>query len=126
MAQSRKEALIREIRQQREDLAARCESLRQQLEPGRQIRLSLHKHPLRWAVSAGGTAFLLARLARRRPVVCSKHRRGGGVILGTARLVFNLARPPLTAMAVQKVQKYLESRFHPNPGNSMLGGPPQK
>lgn len=126
MAQSRKEALIREIRQQREDLAARCDSLRQQLEPGRQIRLSLHKHPLRWAVSAGGTAFLLARLARRRPVVCSKHRRGGGVIWGTARLVFNLARPPLTAMALQKVQKYLESRFHPNPGNSMLGGPPQK
>ncbi len=126
MAQSRKEELIREIRQQREDLVARCESLRQELEPGRQIRLSLHKHPLRWALSAGGTALLFARLARRRPVVCSKHRRRGGLLLATARLAFNLARPTLTAMALQKVQKHLESRFHPNPGNSMLGGPPQK
>jgi hypothetical protein len=126
MAQSRKEELIREIRQQREDLSARCENLRQELEPGRQIRLSLHKHPLRWALSAGGTAFLLARLVRRRPVVCSKHRRRGGLLFGTARLAFNLARPTLTAMALKKLQQQLESRFHPNPGNSMLGGPLQK
>ena len=126
MAQSRKEELIREIRQQREDLAARCDSLRQELEPGRQIRQSLHRYPLRWALSAGGTAFLLARLVRRRPVVCSKHRRRKGLLFGTARLAFNLARPALTAMALQKVQQHLEARLHPNPGNSMLGGPPQK
>jgi len=126
MAQSRKEELIREIRQQREDLATRCESLRQELAPARRIRLSLHKHPLRWALSAGGSAFLLTRLVRRRPAVCSKHRRRGGLLFGTARLAFNLARPTLTAMALKKLQQQLESRFHPNPGNSMLGGPLQK
>ena len=124
MAQSRKEELIEDLRRQRQSLSARGETLKRELRPGNVLRKSVQEHPFGWALSAGIGSFLIARAFRRRTVVAPKKR--SGLFMTLAKLAFKLARPSLTAMAIQKGQQILESRFNPPPDNSRLGGPPQK
>lgn len=124
MAQSRKEELIEDLRQQRLSLSARGEVLKRDLTPSHLLRSSLRQHPFRWALGGGACSFFVARALRRRTVIAPRKRRG--LVFGLARMAFKLARPTLTAMALQKGQQFLESRFNPPPENSRLGGSPQK
>lgn len=126
MAQSRKEELVEDLRQQRLNLSARGEDLKRQLKPAHLLQTSAQKHPLRWALSAGIVSFFITRALRPRVVVRSASRKRHGMVFSLARLAFKLARPTLTALAFQKGQQLLESRFNPPNENSRLGGSPQK
>ena len=126
MDQARKEALTKELDQQRGDLSGRYHGLREELDLPRQLRLSVKKHPKRWAAAAAGTAFLGMRLIRGKKVIYKDQRKKRGVIFRTANLAFNLARPALTTIALNYAREYAEAYLHPEQENSMLGGPPQK
>jgi hypothetical protein len=100
--------------------------LKEELSPGRQLKRSLQKHPLGWALSAAGASFLLARLIRRPKVVYAGRRKSWFALPLGARLALRLARPAITSFALRKAREHLESRFNPPEDNSMLGGSPQK
>ena len=126
MDQAEKEALIRELDQQREDLSNRYHGLRVELDPAYQLRLSVKKHPKRWAAAAAGVTFLGMRLLRSKKVIYEDQRKNRSLLFRTGKLVFKLARPTLTTMALNYARKYAEAHLHPEQENSMLGGPPQK
>jgi hypothetical protein len=126
MDQAEKEALIRELDQQREDLSNRYNGLRVELDLAYQLRLSVKKHPKRWAAAAAGVTFLGMRLLRSKKVIYEDQRENRSLLFRTGKLVFNLARPTLTTIALNYARKYAEAHLHPEQENSMLGGPPQK
>jgi len=126
MDQAGKKALIEKLDQQRSNLFDHYRGLRRELDPTHQLRLSLRKHPKRWAVAAAGTAFLGMRLFGSKKVIHKGQGKKRGLLFRTGKLAFNLARPTLTTIALNCARKYAEGHFHPEQENSMLGGPPQK
>jgi hypothetical protein len=126
MDQAGKKALIEKLDQQRSNLFDHYRGLRRELDPTHQLRLSLRKHPKRWAVAAAGTAFLGMRLFGSKKVIHKGQGKKRGLLFRTGKLVFNLARPTLTTIALNCAREYAEGHFHPEQENSMLGGPPQK
>ena len=126
MDQARKKALIEKLDQQRSNLFDHYRGLRRELDPTHQLRLSLRKHPKRWAVAAAGTAFLGMRLFGSKKVIHKGQGKKRGLLFRTGKLAFNLARPTLTTIALNCAREYAEGHFHPEQENSMLGGPPQK
>jgi hypothetical protein len=126
MDKAEKEALIRELDQQRGDLSDRFDGLRVELDLAHQLRLSVKKHPKRWAAAAAGVTFLGMRLLRSKKVIYEDHQKNRSLLFRTGKLVFNLARPALTSIALNYARKCAEVHLHPEQANSMLGDPPQK
>jgi hypothetical protein len=126
MDQAEKEALSKELDLQRDDLSDRYHALRMELDLAHQIRLSVKSHPKRWAAAAAGITFIGMRLLRRKKVIYKDPQKNHGLLFRTGKLVFKLARPALTSMALNYARKYAEVHLHPEQANSMLGGPPQK
>jgi len=126
MADERKKALVAEMDLQRLRISADFKSVKRQLHPGHQFKQSLHKHPGRWAAGSAGVAFVTLRLLRSRKVISNNRSKKRGLLLRTGKLIFNLARPALTAFVLKQAQEYAEGKIGPDPDNSMLGGPPQK
>ena len=126
MDQARKEALSEQLDQQRKVLSSRYSGVKQGLDLGHQIKQSLKRHPGRWAAAGAGTGLLALRLLRRKKVIYQDLRKRRGLILRSGSLLFKLARPALTTVALKYARDYLETRLEHDPDNSMLGGPPQK
>jgi hypothetical protein len=126
MDQAKKAALIKDLDQQRSDLSARYRGLRRELDLAYQLRLSVKRHPKRWAAAAAGITFLGMRLLRSKKVIYKDQQKNRSLLFRTGKLVFNLARPALTTMALNYARKYAEAHLHREQENSMLGGPPQK
>ncbi|MDG2399738.1 MAG: hypothetical protein P8M04_04125 [Akkermansiaceae bacterium] len=126
MDQAKKAALIKDLDQQRSDLSARYRGLRGELDLAYQLRLSVKRHPKRWAAAAAGITFLGMRLLRSKKVIYKDQQKNRSLLFRTGKLVFNLARPALTTMALNYARKYAEAHLHREQENSMLGGPPQK
>ena len=126
MDQARKKALAKELDKQRGGLSSCYHGLREELDLPRQLRLSVKKHPKRWAAAAAGIAFLGMRLIRSKTVIYKDQRNKRGLIFRTAKFAFNLARPALTTIALNYVRQYAQAFLHTEEQNSMLGGPAQK
>jgi hypothetical protein len=126
MEQGRKEALVKELDQQRGNISHRYQDLRKRLDLVHQLRLSVKKHPKRWAAAAAGTTFLGMRVLRSKKVIYKGAPKKRGLLFRTSKVAFNLARPALTTMALNYARAYAEAHLDPERENSMLGGPPQK
>lgn len=112
MDQAKKEALIKELNQQRNDLSDGYHGLRMELDLAYQLRLSVKRHPKRWAVAAAGITFLGIRILRSKKVIYKDQRKNRGLLFRMGKLVFNLARPALTTMALNYARKYAEGHLH--------------
>lgn len=112
MDQAKKEALIKELDQQRNDLSDGYHGLRMELDLAHQFRLSVKRHPKRWAVAAAGITFLGIRILRSKKVIYKDQRKNRGPLFRLGKLVFNLARPALTTMALNYARKYAEGHLH--------------
>ena len=126
MDEAAKKALIRELDQQRDNLFGGYHRLRGQLDLAYQLRLSVKRNPKRWTAVAAGITFLGMRLLRSKKVIYKDQRKKRGLIFRTGKLVFNLAHPAVTTMALNYARKYAEAHLRTEQPNSMLGGPPQK
>lgn len=126
MAQPRKEQLILALERQREDLSHRLSSLQQELSPAHQLQSSLRKHPLGWAIGAAGSAFLATRLWKTARQPALERRKRSRLIWRSGKVLFGLARPALTNLALKKAREHLESRLEGGNGNSVLGASSQK
>jgi hypothetical protein len=126
MARSRKEELILELQEQREDLTRRFHSLKEEMHPVHQLQASVRKHPLGWALGTAGSAFLATRLLKNLGRQQNKPRKRRSLVWGGGRLLFTLARPALTNLALNKAREHLESHLGQSSRNSVLGAPSQK
>jgi|TARA_B110000914_G_scaffold153887_1_gene135043 hypothetical protein len=126
MAELQKKALIEQLALQRSEMTTTCDALQRELSLSHQLGESLRNHPGQWAAAGAGTAFLLARLARRKKIIYTDEKGKHGVIFRTSKLIFSLARPALTTFALKYAKDYLEAHFGPFDDNSKLGGSPQK
>ena len=126
MADQRKKALVAELDLQRPRISEGLDSLKRELSPGYLLKQSVRKHPGRWAGGSAGAAFLIMRLLRSRKTTSNDRSKKRGLWLRTGKLVFNLARPTLTAFVLKQAQEYAEAKIGHHPDNSMLGGSPQK
>ncbi len=126
MAKPQKKSLVKLLDLQRSDLMTSHDALQRELSLSHQLGKSVRNHPGAWAAAGTGTAFLLARLVRRKNVIFKNGEKKRGLILRSGKLIFSMARPALTTFALKYAKDYLEARFGPFDDNSMLGGPPQK
>ena len=126
MADERKKALVGELELQRPRISKGLESLKRELHPVHQLKKSVRKHPGRWATGSAGAAFLTMRLLRSKKIISKARSKKRGILLKTGKLIFNLARPTLTAFVLKQAQEYAETKIGHHPDNSMLGGSPQK
>lgn len=114
--------LRREIDASRRAMQQDYAALRAELDFATKTKRAVVANPLPWL---GGAAFLGYILSGRKKAKPPKRRRGEpeidaparrlslfGVLVATARLLFPLARPALTAFAVRKLSG-LANRFQP-------------
>jgi len=113
----RKAELTAELAQARARLTANCGALRRELDfPGR-VKGTVMKHPAAWIGGATLFGMLLSKLPARRKKIfgtadgkSAKFAAAGrtGLVVGSLKIAFDLARPALAKWAGQRVADYMD------------------
>ena len=118
--EDRKAALIAELARARGKIGGAADIVRAQLDVGARVKRAVSRNQWWWLGSAVFVGVLLAKLpARTKKVYVDEKGRKlprstamtAGLLLGAAKIAFDLAKPALLKMATRRAEDFVRERW---------------